>query len=137
MLIFKCLRPYKQGNSMMRALLKEFAGSNKRFEKKEEGRPIFLKRKAKQQLVWLKAPWYLKFFWVNLITITVLAIVNIFIMTSFHLSEISKMPSILFVVYLSAAIWMQQSKTKRWGYSIWKHLNVLGLALGAITIAFI
>ncbi len=79
-----------QGNSMMRALLKEFAGSNKRFERKEEGRPIFLKRKSEQQLVWLKAPWYLKFFLVNLIKIIVLAIVNIFIITSFHLSEIKK-----------------------------------------------
>ncbi|MFZ8771438.1 hypothetical protein LCE44_04945 [Vibrio harveyi] len=75
---------------MMRALLKEFAGSNKRFERKEEGRPIFLKRKSEQQLVWLKAPWYLKFFLVNLIKIIVLAIVNIFIITSFHLSEIKK-----------------------------------------------
>ena len=75
---------------MMRALLKEFAGSNKRFERKEEGRPTFLKRKSEQQLVWLKAPWYLKFFWVNLIKIIVLAIVNIFIMTGFHLSEIKK-----------------------------------------------
>ncbi|APP08153.1 hypothetical protein P0E20_003529 [Vibrio harveyi] len=33
---------------MMRALLKEFAGSNKRFERKKEGRPIFLKRKSKK-----------------------------------------------------------------------------------------